>query len=105
MKNRTIKISVFAASAMLLATLSIGTVAEDSSVNCDMAAQDIAALEAEKKSTLEQMKKGVTSIAPTGFVLNTMAGTEKKNQEIATGEYNQRIDDHIALINSTCGID
>jgi hypothetical protein len=51
------------------------------------------------------MEKGVTSIAPAGFVLNTLAGTEGEDREIATGEYNKRIDAHIALIKSTCGID
>lgn len=95
--------SIIAASAMLLATLSFGALAEDASVNCDSAKEDIAKLQAEKKSTAEQMEKGVTSIMPSTFVLNTLAGTEAKNQEIATGEYNKRIDAHIALIKSTCG--
>jgi hypothetical protein len=45
------------------------------------------------------------SFAPAGFVLNTLAGTEGEDREIATGEYNKRIDAHIALIKSTCGID
>ncbi len=102
MKKSIIAVS---ASALLLATLSFGALAEDASVDCDSAQADIAKLQAEKSSTLEQMEKGVTSIAPAGFVLNTMAGTEGENQEIATGEYNKRIDAHIALIKSTCGID
>ena len=97
--------SIFAASAMLLATLSFGALAEDAAVNCDTAQADIAKLEAEKKSTVEQMEKGVTSIMPAGFVLNTLAGTEGKNADIATGDYNKRIDAHIALIKSTCGIE
>ncbi len=64
----------------------------------------MAKLQAEKSSTLDQMAKGVTSIAPAGFVLNTLAGPEGEDQDIATGEYNKRIDAHIALIKSTCGI-
>ena len=47
----------------------------------------------------------MTSIVPAGFVLNTLAGTEGESQEIVTGEYNERIDAHIALIKSTCGIE
>jgi hypothetical protein len=98
------KKSIVAASAMLLATLSVGALAEDAKVNCDTAQQDIATLEAEKKSSLEQVEKGVTSIMPSTAVLHMMTGTEKESQEIASGEYNKRIDDHIALIKSTCGI-
>ncbi len=97
--------SIGSASAVLVTTLSLGAFAEGESVNCDTAQDDIAKLQAEKKSTLEQMEKGVTSIAPAGFVLNTLAGTEGESQEIASGEYNKRIDAHIALIKSTCGID
>jgi hypothetical protein len=90
---------------VLLATLSTGALAEDAKVNCDTAQQDIATLEGEKKSSLEQAEKGVTSIMPSTAVLHMMTGTEKESQEIASGEYNKRIDDHIALIKSTCGID
>ena len=46
----------------------------------------------------------MTSITPAGFVLNTLTGKEGENTEIATGEYNKRIEAHIALIKSTCGI-
>jgi hypothetical protein len=98
------KKSIVAASAMLLATLSFGALAEDAKVNCDTAQQDIAALEGEKNSSLEQMEKGVTSIMPSTAVLHMMTGTEKESQAIASGEYNKRIDDHIALIKSACGI-
>jgi len=100
MKKSIIAVS---ASAMLLATLSFGTLAEDVSVNCDTAQKDIAALEAEKKSTAEQMEKGVATVAPAGIVLGTLAGSRDENKEIATGEYNEQIDAHIALIKSTCG--
>jgi hypothetical protein len=61
-------------------------------------------LEAEKKSTLVQMEKGVASVAPAGIMLGVLAGTREENKEIATGEYNERIDAHIELIKSSCGI-
>jgi hypothetical protein len=93
------------ASAMFLATLPFGAIAEDASVNCDTAKEAIAKLEAEKKSTVEQMGKGVTSVMPSTFVLHMMTGTQKQSEKIASGEYNKRIDEHIALIKSTCGIE
>lgn len=102
MKNSII---AYSASAMLLATLAFGAFGEEASVNCDTAKEDLATLEAEKKSTLVQIEKGVASISPGGIVLGTVAGTRDENKEIATGDYNERIDAHIALIKSTCGIE
>lgn len=78
--------------------------AEDASVNCDTAKEDIAELEAEKKSSLEQVEKGMTSIMPSTAALHLMTGTQQESKEIASGEYNQRIDAHIELIKSTCGV-
>ena len=54
-------------SAMLLATLSFGALAQDAAVNCDTAQADIAHLQHEKKSTDERIAKGVFSIMPIGL--------------------------------------
>jgi hypothetical protein len=97
--------SILSRSALLLAVLSFAAVAEDTSVNCDTAKEDIAKLEAEKKSSLEQAEKGVTSIMPSTAVLHLMTGTQQESKEIASGEYNERIDAHIERIKSTCGIE
>ena len=102
---KTIKKSTAAASTILLAPLSFGAIAEDTSVNCDTAREDIAKLESEKKSAAEQMEKGVTSIMPSTAVLHMMTGTQQESKEIASGEYNERIDAHIKLIKSSCGIE
>ncbi len=72
---------------------------------CHNAHQDIAHLEHEKKSTLERMAKGVSSIMPIGLVMHSATGTEDDAVEIATGEYNKRIDMRVAEIKDTCGID
>lgn len=90
---------------LLLATLSAGGLGQEASVNCDTAKEDIAKLEAEKKSSLEQMEKGVTSIMPSTVVLHLMTGTQQESKEIASGEYNERIDAHIERIKSTCGLE
>ncbi len=73
-------------------------------VDCANANADIAYLEHEKKSTVERMAKGVTSIMPIGLVLNVVKGTEKESVEMATGDYNKKIDQRIAEIKDTCGI-
>jgi len=93
------------AASILLATLSFSALAEDPAVNCDTAQDGIAKLQAEKKSSLEQMEKGVTSVMPSTAVLHMVMGTQEESKEIASGEYNQRIDAHIALIKSTCGVE
>ncbi len=72
--------------------------------NCAIAHEDIAHLEYEKKSTVERMAKGVSAILPIGLVLHMATGTEDDAVEIATGEYNKRIDMRIAEIKDTCGI-
>jgi hypothetical protein len=41
---------------------------------------------------------------PLGLVLHAATGTEEDTVEIATGEYNKRIDMRIAEIKDTCGI-
>jgi len=96
---------VYSAASILIATLSFGALATDPAVNCDSAQEDIAKLQAEKKSSLEQMEKGVTSIMPSTAVLHMLSGTQEESKEIASGEYNQRIDAHVALIKSACGVE
>lgn len=51
------------------------------------------------------MEKGVTSVMPSTAVLHLMTGTQQESKEIASGEYNERIDAHIERIKSTCGIE
>jgi hypothetical protein len=42
---------------------------------------------------------------PSTAALHLITGTQQESKEIASGEYNARIDAHIAKIKSTCGID
>ena len=95
----------YSAASMLLATFSFGALAADASVDCNTAKGDIATLESEKKSSAEQMEKGVTSIMPSTAALHMVMGTQAESKEIASGEYNEKIDAHIAKIKSTCGIE
>jgi len=61
-------------------------------------------LEHEKKNTAERIEKGVTSIMPIGLVVKTVKGTEKEDMNMATGDYNDRIDKSIAAIKKACNL-
>ena len=50
------------------------------------------------------MAKGVTSIMPIGLVLHSLMGTENKDMNIATGDYNKKIDERILAIVHACGV-
>ena len=73
-------------------------------INCATAEGDIRVLNSEKTHVAEQVIKGVTAILPAGAVLGILTGTEGKKLEIATGDYNKKIDKRIADIKSTCGL-
>jgi hypothetical protein len=42
---------------------------------------------------------------PSTAALHLITGTQQESKEIASGEYNDKIDAHIALIKSTCGME
>lgn len=74
-------------------------------IDCSTADQDIQRLEHEKQNTAERVARGVTSIMPIGLVVKTVKGTEKDDLNMATGEYNDRIDKSIAAIKQKCNLD
>ena len=73
-------------------------------INCDIAEGDIRVLESEKAHVGRQVVAGVTSIVPAGIVLGLVTGTTGTKFRVATGEYNQKIDQRIADIKRTCGM-
>jgi hypothetical protein len=73
-------------------------------VNCDVAEGDIRVLESEKAHIARQVVAGVTSLVPAGIVLGLVTGTTGTKLRVATGEYNQKIDERIANIKRTCGV-
>ena len=72
-------------------------------INCTTAEGDIRVLESEKAHAMDQIAKGVTALAPAGIVLGVITGTEKKKLQVASGDYNQMIDQKIAAIKQKCG--
>ena len=77
---------------------------EAAPVNCATAESDLRTLQSEKVSTAKQIADGVTAITPIGLVAGAATGTEKGKLQIASGDYNKMIDQKIAQIKSTCGI-
>ena len=73
-------------------------------VNCATAEGDLRTLQAEKVSTAKMIADGVTAITPVGLVAGAATGTEKGKLQIASGDYNNMIDQKIVQIKSTCGI-
>ncbi len=73
-------------------------------MNCATAEGDLRTLQAEKASTAKEIESGVTAITPIGLVAGAATGTEKAKMQVASGDYNKMIDQKIAQIKSTCGI-
>ena len=73
-------------------------------VNCATAEGDLRVLQSEKVSTGKAIADGVTAITPIGLVAGTATGTEKTKLQIASGKYNEMIDQKIVQIKTTCGI-
>ncbi len=73
-------------------------------VNCETGVADIAALESEKASVADQTVAGVKSVVPASAVMGILAGTTKDKAKVATGVYNQELEDKIAEIKATCGL-
>ncbi len=72
--------------------------------NCATAKSDIKVLEDEKASVSRQAASGVVSVMPSGMAMGVLTGTSRNRASVATGSYNQRLDDKIAEIKQTCGL-
>ena len=76
----------------------------DQPINCATAEGDIRVLQGEKAHVAQRLVSGATAIAPAGIVMGVLAGTEWTKLQVATGEYNRKIDDRIAASQSTCQV-
>jgi len=73
-------------------------------INCDTAEEDIRTLESEKASVAKRSLQGITAVAPAGAVIGILTLTEKEKLEVASGVYNQKIDEKIAEIKRECKV-
>ena len=73
-------------------------------INCATAEGDIRMLQQEKAHVVQQVAMGITAIAPSSLVMGLIMGTEQTKLQVATGDYNDMIDQRIADIKMTCGL-
>jgi hypothetical protein len=73
-------------------------------INCATAEGDIRVLQNEKAHVVQQLAMGVTAISPAGMVMGALMGTEQTKLQVATGDYNNMIDQRIADIKITWGL-
>lgn len=78
--------------------------AEQMPVNCATADGDLRVLRSEKTHVAEEIALGVTAIYPAGLIVGLLTGTEGTKLQVATGEYNKKLDAKIAEIQSSCGV-
>lgn len=72
-------------------------------INCRTADGDLRVLQSEKANVVQRIAEGASAIYPAGAVMGILTGTEGTKLEVATGDYNQMIDDRIAEIRRVCG--
>jgi hypothetical protein len=73
-------------------------------INCATAEGDLRVLQSEKANVAQEIANGVTAIVPAGAVIGIITGTETAKFKVASGDYNKMIDQKIAEIKQTCGI-
>jgi hypothetical protein len=74
-------------------------------VDCSTAQGDLRLLQHEKANVAERVAEGITAIYPAGLVVGLATRTEGTKFKVAIGEYNKAIDQRIAQIKATCGIE
>ena len=95
----------------MLAIAACGSISDDAKkglakdVDCSTAKEDIALLEKERASTTDRALAGASTVDPTSNVVALVGGNWGDDSEVATGEYNERINAKIAEIKQACGID
>ncbi len=73
-------------------------------VDCSTADADIKLLQHEKANVEQRILEGVTAMTPEGVIAGVLIGDEDTKFRVASGDYNKMLDDRIALIKKTCGI-
>ena len=78
--------------------------ADPARINCRTAEGDLRVLQSEKAHVAQQLVEGATAIYPAGAVMGILTGTEGTKLSVATGDYNERIDERMAQIRRKCGL-
>ena len=73
-------------------------------IDCRTAYGDLRVLQSEKADLAQRVVEGATAVYPAGIVMGIVTGTEGTKISVATGQYDQMIDDRMAAIRRKCGI-
>ena len=73
-----------------------------SPITCETAKVDIATLENAKASVAKRVISGARAINPVSAAVGVATGDEQDRLEVASGDYNDRIDAKIAAIKRRC---
>ena len=73
-------------------------------IDCRTAYGDLRVLQSEKADLAQRVVEGATAVYPAGAVMGILTGTEGTKLSVATGDYDQMIDDRMAAIRRKCGI-
>jgi hypothetical protein len=73
-------------------------------IDCRTAPGDLRVLQGEKAHVAQRLVEGATAIYPAGAVMGILTGTEGTKLQVATGDYNDRIDARMAEIRAKCGL-
>ena len=73
-------------------------------IDCRTAYGDLRVLQSEKTDLAQRVVEGATAVYPAGAVMGILTGTEGTKISVATGDYDQMIDDRMAAIRRKCGI-
>ena len=73
-----------------------------SPITCETAKVDIATLENAKASVAKQVISGVRAVNPFSAAAGVVLGDERDRLDVASGDYNDRIDAKIAAIKRRC---
>ena len=110
--TKTLLASAIAASALLIAGCASEykkdeqnmKQAQSMPISCPHAEGDIRMLQSELATTKQKAEAGVTAVVPISAIVGTVEGTEGTKAKIATGDYNKILEQKIAEIKKTCGI-
>ena len=78
--------------------------ADPGRIDCRTAYGDLRVLQSEKTDLAQRVVEGATAVYPAGAVMGILTGTEGTKISVATGDYDQMIDDRMAAIRRKCGI-
>ncbi|HAH10728.1 MAG TPA: hypothetical protein DCL54_03515 [Alphaproteobacteria bacterium] len=73
-------------------------------VNCETAAEDIAALEAAMPTGGERLKSAVQTFSPVGRVVGVVRGTREDTKDVLTGRTKEELTARVKEIRVACGL-